>query len=545
VASEDRTNHAAAHLAALGALASPVLSPERWTGRHTRFCLAGAVLVLAAWLIEVLQTTSSSGLRAGLGAAVAIAIAGFALSLRGATLPPVLLGGFVIFCGMMSWTWTNTRAVTWTVYGIGGLLILLWTVPWFRDLIRLPRLGSAWLGLAYWPLGIISAVLTAHWAIGAQRVAYFGVVALVAVGIVKHVRKTGADPSIGIVVAFLLGLAALVLAGSGNVFDDVHAVPDTPWGSRMGGRFWGGPGLLYHPNSIAIVAVIIALRIAPDRSFLRWQRMASLGVAGLFVILSNSRTAWGLLGAAALIHVLLLARAWWRQRRADGGSVHDDGLGHYRGIRQLVAAALVPFLFVGVVFIGMGGTASLFQSRYQNKVVDTAETNEDTLDLTSGRLDTWRQVIREFRSDATIAKVFGNNDDPRGAVVRESTGPVKDRPELTTDNSAIGALRRAGVLGCVAFLLGLGLLLWHALRRNAPAWFTLVAVASLATIPWADWLLGGVGGTLWVFLLGAEAWLMLGRSRSVTPDGTAPAGDAADPSAVVEADRTAGQLIVQ
>ena len=490
----------------------PLLDPDRWTDRHKWFAAAGAVLVVVAWLVEAAQTTSEDGIRAALGATFAVAIAGLALSLRGVTWSGLAVGGFVVFCGMMSWTFTNTRVVTWSVYGLGALLLLAWTFPWVRDAVRLPRLGSAWLGLAYWPLGIISAVLTAHWTVGAQRVAYFGVSALAALSAVVAARRSGRDPSIGVVAAFLLAIAALFYVGSGNIFDNVHAVPDTPWGAGFQGRFWGGPGLLYHPNSLALIGALVTFRIAPDRRFAGWQRGAVMGVTGLVILLTNSRTAWGFLVFAAIVHVLALVRRTWRERR---GATVDDGLPAYSTRSRLVAAAVLPFILVGAVFIGMGGFSSLFQSRYHNTVTAPAS-DQDTLDLTSGRFDTWNQVFREFGHDAIVAKLFGNNSDPRGAVVRASTGPVGDRPELTTDNSAVGALRRAGILGCVAFVFGLGLMIWRALRRDAPAWFTIAVISSIATIPWADWLLGGVGGTYWIFLVAAEAWIVLRPVGPVT-----------------------------
>lgn len=513
----------------------PVLEPDRWTSRHTRFATIGAVVVAIAWLAEAVQNNAANGTRAAIGAALAVAVAGFALSLRGVTWSGLAVGGFVVFCGMMSWTWTTTRAVTWSVYAVGAVLLVLWTFPWFRDAIRLPRLGAAWLGLAYWPLGIVSALLTANVSIAGQRIAYFGVSAVAALGILVALRRTGRDPSIGVVTAFVFAIAALFLVGSGNLLDDVHSVPDGPWGSAMTGRFWGGPGLLYHPNSLALIGVLITLRIAPDRSFCRWQRGAALGLTTVVVLLTNSRTAWLFLVCAAGVHFLVLARKLWWARR--GAEVPDDGLPAYGSFRRTTIAAVVPVVLAGMVFIGMGGVTSLFQSRYQNTVTEPSTATE-VKDYTSGRFDTWKQVIDEFEADAIVAKLFGNNADPRGAVVREDTGPVGERPELTTDNSAVGALRRAGILGCVAFLFGLGLLLWRGVRRGAPAWFTITVVSSLATIPWADWLLGGVGGTFWIFLLAAEAWIVFGSvarradpSPTALAEGTTPPGWAVPPSA--------------
>jgi hypothetical protein len=62
------------------------------------------------------------------------------------------------------------------------------------------------------------------------------------------------------------------------------------------------------------------------------------------------------------------------------------------------------------------------------------------------------------------------------------------------------------------------LMIWRSLfgvrrgsgRRRAPVWFTLAASCSIITIATADWLLGGTGGTLWVFLMAGEAFLLFG-----------------------------------
>jgi O-antigen ligase len=228
--------------------------------------------------------------------------------------------------------------------------------------------------------------------------------------------------------------------------------------------------------------VIIAIRVAGDAAFERWQRYSALGVAALLLLLVNSRTGLLFLGAAAGLHLLLVLA-----KRVQ-----------YPTRRIAVAAVLLPILIVGVVGVGSGGAGFLFKSRYASGGV------------TSGRLDTWKQVGREWQADGVAEKLFGDAKSVRGYVTRESTGATAaDRPELTTDNAAVGALRRGGILGVAAFLLGLVLLIWHALRRNAPPWFTMAAVGSLVTIVASDWLLGNTGGTLWIFLLAGEAYLLL------------------------------------
>ncbi|HEV2087955.1 MAG TPA: O-antigen ligase family protein, partial [Cryptosporangiaceae bacterium] len=458
----------------------PILDPDRWTPRHARFALVAGAVVLLAWMVEAAQVDAANGLRAAFGAAVGMALVGLALSLRGVTLPGLALGGFVVLSGIVSWTWTQEQLVPWSVYALGALALGLWTFPWFREALLLPRLGTFYLGVVLWPLGVIGAVLTADLGIAAQRTAFLGLALVTALAVVVAVRRTNRDPSVGVVAAFLLAIAALVLVGSGNVFDDVHAVPGTAWGNWMQARFWGGPGLLYHPNSLAAASVIVALRIGPDRAFRAWQRCAALAVVTLICVLTNSRTALVFVAAAAFVHALLV----WRQWRA-GQVPPANGLPSYSSGRRTLAAALVPLALVGVIFVGQGGVGSLTRSRY----VAPAETDAGGADVTSGRTETWKRVFADFRGDTVAEKVFGNSDHARGAVVRATTGPVEARPKLTTDNAAVGALRRGGILGVVAFLVGLGLLLYHTVRRRAPAWLTIATLAALPTILTTDWLL--------------------------------------------------------
>src|SRR5205807_7290862 len=110
-------------------------------------------------------------------------------------------------------------------------------------------------------------------------------------------------------------------------------------------------------------------------------------------------------------------------------------------------------------------------------------------------------------------KVFGDARTSRAVVTRLNDGaaPGAPRLKLNTDNAAVGAFRRGGVLGAVAFLLGLFLLVRHGLTRplsGVPpaAWFTIAALAVLPTIATEDWLLGGTNGGLWILLLAGEAY---------------------------------------
>src|SRR5205814_1414185 len=239
---------------------------------------------------------------------------------------------------------------------------------------------------------------------------------------------------------------------------DFHAVPHNAWGLHMEYRFWGGPGLLYHPNSIALLVVLVAVRIGADVSFARWQRYAALGVVTVVLPLVNSRTGVGYLGAAAVLWAFFT----WRRRLVE---------------------AVVPIVLVGVIVLASGGWDFLTSKRYG-----------EASDLTSGRTATWAQVWREFRADDVPQQLFGDAKNARAYVVRTDSTliPGIARPKLTTDNAFVGALRRGGILGVLAFLFGLALLCWHAVRgvggRRAPPWFTIAVLGSVVTIPTADWL---------------------------------------------------------
>src|SRR5258708_31718502 len=121
----------------------------------------------------------------------------------------------------------------------------------------------------------------------------------------------------------------------------------------------------------------------------------------------------------------------------------------------------------------------------------------------------------------------GNADASRAVVVRTAS-----HRQLNTDNAAVGAFRRGGVLGLAAFVVGLVLLLWHALRvvlRRGPpgggsAWFVVAALAVVPTVATEDWLLGGTNGGIWLVLMAGEAtllWAGGSGQRAAAPAGSA------------------------
>jgi hypothetical protein len=496
---------------------------------------AGAVVALAAGAVEFANSHSARYAAGALVAgALAVAIAWFVTTLPGLTVRGLVTGGFFVLAGMLSWTSLGyARWLVWPLLAAEGIVFAAWSWPWLRGLRVTHRLGAAWLGLAYWILGVAGALLAARLGIGVQRIAYAGVFGLAVLAVIASTRRDrGRDLSVGIVGAFGLAIAVLFASGSGNLFQHRHVVPPSGWGTEvMVHRFWGGPWLLYHPNSLALIAVVVATRIGVDRAFAAWQRVVVTLLAGGVVYITNSRTGFMYLGAAAVVHAYLL----WRRRGAD-----------LPAYRRVWVAAAVPFAVLALVLVLSGGKGFLFKERYAGA------------DITSGRTDTWKQVGRDWVNGPITEKLFGDTKTVRAVVHRADDGrlPGEKPLDLTTDNAAVGALRRGGVLGELAFLLGLGLLVRHAWRgpraartergpradrtergpRSAtaratpPAWLTVTAIGALPTIATADWLLGGTGGTLWIMLVAGEAWLVLRPAVAGHPDaGPRPVAAAVEP----------------
>ena len=391
-------------------------------------------------------------------------IAGAAGVLGVSLLPSVdrrglVLGAVFMAAGVLSWTYTNQGFFVWSLLLLSGLLFLFW----LRGFAGAGSLGSAWLGVSYWLLGALGALLLLKADIALQRLLYAGYFGLVVLVVLAF---RSARFSLGIAVAFVFGLAALLLAGSGNVFTTPHVVPDTPWGTGFEYRFWGARWLLDHPNAMALLGLLAAIRIGADRTLGTPQRAGVLALAALILCTSDSRTGFLLLVVATLAYALV-ARA----------------------------EALVPLLALGLVLV-VNGPAFLVKERYGSDA-----------GVSSGRVETWRQVASDWRGGSLTEKLLGNTRDARATVYRASSGTdIK----LTVDNAPIAALRKAGVLGVLAFLAGLVLLLknlWR-YREKAPPWLLVLVPAALASTLTNEWLLGGTGGTLWLLLLAGETTLV-------------------------------------
>src|SRR5205823_5216895 len=133
------------------------------------------------------------------------------------------------------------------------------------------------------------------------------------------------------------------------------------------------------------------------------------------------------LAAAGVVHGYLL----WRRQGA--------GLPEYR--RRWVAAA-TPFAVLALVLVLSGGRGFLFQGRYASG------------DVTSGRTATWSKVGTDWMAGDIVRKLFGDPTTSRAVVNRPNDGTTAGQKpvDLTTDNAAVGALQRGGVLGELAFL---------------------------------------------------------------------------------------------
>lgn len=470
---------------------------------------AAAVLAVLAAVLEHGRTGSvSESAEAFAAALIALGVIALAVSLPGITLRGAATGGLFTLAGILTWTSTQRPIVIWAVLFVEVVVFAVWGRPWLRTLRELPGLGGAWLGLSYWVFGVLGALFVlraGHLTVAAQRLAYLGVFTLAVLAVVATTRRDRQrDLTVGMAAAILVGVGALLYFGAGSLFDELHAIPDSASARVMRNRFWGGPGLFYHPNSLAGLVVIAAVRVGFDRAFAAWQRLGVAVIAALVMSISDSRTGFVFAAAAACVHavVVLLPRAG-----GAGDQTHDEDLD--RGRARWVAVAM-PFVVLAAVFTLGNGSTFLFRDRF----------TPDGGDVTSGRTDTWRQVWVDWEHAGWAEKTFGDARTSRAVVHRDNDGAPKEGPrrDLNTDNAAVGAFRRGGVLGAIGFLIGLALLLWHALRGlwyavvlrrpggPQPAlWFTVGAAAAVPTIMTEDWVIGGTNGAIWLVLLAGEA----------------------------------------
>lgn len=495
-----------------------------------RILLAATAVGAVLAFVAVGHTPSGfEGGRAIGGAAsivVAAAILWLAITLPGITVDGFFIGATIVTAAVMSWSHTNQPFYVWTVLAIQAVVLAVRTFPWWRaGLSVVPRMGSAWLGLCLWTLGALSALVMVRVLVAAERIVYLGLAALIVLAVVKATHLRGKDLTIGFVSALLVMLALIVVAGYDNLFTLTHYTPPGPWGARFASRFWGGPELVYHPNLMSYTALAVAMRIAPDARFARWQRIGALAVGLLFLYESNSRTGVLIgLAASGTWAVSVFVTQIWRRRR-------DQSIVSSAVLRALALAVIPLLLTISVVGVS-GGRSFLLQNRYGP--ASTSSTDPAAVDgdlsaqggmkgLTSGRTDIWKLIFTQWRSEPLVEKVAGNDDNSRGYILRYGpTVSTKVQPKLTADNAPIGALQRGGVLGVLAFVFGGLLLIYNCWRRRAPLWMWVSLFGCAATIMTEDDTLGGSGSTTWALLLLGEATLFL-RGRLANRRSTTPA----------------------
>jgi hypothetical protein len=500
-------------------------------GRRRIAVAAAVVLALAVGL--GIRNGIGDGPLSGLGAAAAVllaaAVAGLALSLPGKSPEGLVVGIGLPVAAMMAWTHLESPAFIWTVEGVLGAVLVVWTWRWWGEWRELLRLGTFWLAVPVWVLGTVSALATGHLTVAVQRVVYGGFALLVLLILVQAWWRRKRDVSVGLVAGFLLCHALILLAGADNLFVVDHFIPETAWGRGMADRFWGGPLLLYHPNFIAMTAVIAAMRIAPDAAFRRWQRWGTLFAAAGLLVITQSRTSVLIAGIASTVWFVLVI---WREPAVRRRLTLLVTAAPYR---RLLVKAAAPMALTLVVLVAAGGSGFVLKDRYADQNVEAEEGSEEIpgfAKASSGRTGLWGLIGREWRDDTVIEKVAGNADNPRGYILRYRlpegyTGTPPDwyveQPKLTADNAPVGALRRAGVLGVAVLLVGLGLVLWRATRRGAPPWFTITTFAMLASILTEDEVLNTAPA--WAILVAGEIMMLASRRRGDTvPGGAVPGG---------------------
>lgn len=185
---------------------------------------------------------------------------------------------------------------------------------------------------------------------------------------------------------------------------------------------------------------------------------------------------------------------------------------------MVLAAAALPIVLTFAVVFAAGGQGGLLKQRYgpsQTHIADTSTSVDDinqgtdVAAVTSGRTQNWGAMFAAFGGDSVVEKIFGNTDNTRGYLLRQSA-TVKNQPKLTPDSAPIAVLRRAGVVGVLCFVLGFLLLFYSVWRARRPLWWGLLVLTAFATIATSDQVLGGTGTTLWAMLIAGEVAIFLG-----------------------------------
>lgn len=499
--------------------------------------LSGVVTAVAAVAVGIwwgIVEDPFRGVGAGLAVVIAAAIAALALSFRHRSPEGVFAGFALTVSGMIAWTYP--AAAAWALFGVIGLVALIATYPWWRDWRAPLKLGSFWLGVPVWVYGAVSAVAVGAFSVAIERTVYGGYALLIALLVVQAVRQRHREVTAGIAVGLLLAAVLLLIAGCTEVFEPgPRHTAQNNFGFSQADRFWGGPALVYHPNAMAMVALLAAVRLGADPQFSVRQRVGVLFASAFLLYLAESRTAFMLAGVASLIYAVLYI---WRR-----------GLPKWRfwtwlstrPWRRIVAAALLPLVMSVMVVAVSGGTDAIFKSRYANEEPEEPEDPEGSLraprwlnSLLSGRPEVWWLMFADYGDDTVAEQAFGNADNTRGYILRDAD-PEDDieASRLGADNAFVSALRRGGAIGLLTALVAVVLVVWRTLRRGQPIWLLLMLMMALAQSMTEDELVNTT--VSWLVVLAAEAWVLWGKpdTDAVPPETTtATPQDRASPAPV-------------
>ncbi|MGH3662287.1 MAG: O-antigen ligase family protein [Micromonosporaceae bacterium] len=461
--------------------------------RPPRLVLVGGAVSAAVALAVGIQWSSAPAAVAVLLAAVVLWVA---LSLPGITPQGLFLGVGVPLVAMMAWTKPYHPIGIWVVTATVTVAAALWMCPWWRSSREALRLGGFWLPVGLWLIGALGALLLGRVAVAGGRIAYGGFALVVALLVFQTVRR-GRDISIGIAAGLMVCNAALLAAGAPWVFTTGTraATGQEAWARAQTDRFWGGPWLMDHPNLIAMMALLVAIRVGMDARFRPWQRFTAVGNGVLLIYITDSRTALIMAGVASVTYGLLhLGRA---QRRAGWRPRVWRALGH----------ALLPVTIILVVFAATGGADNLVKDRYQNGRDGGHEVSRSL----SGRVEIWDLILDDFRSDTAVEQALGNTDSIRGDILRhqDPSHPRYDtQAHLGPHNGLVAALRRGGVVGLVLIVGALGLVAWRTVRRADPCWIPALAVSASASLISQDALV--ILSPVWLMVFAAELWTRYG-----------------------------------
>lgn len=271
-------------------------------------------------------------------------------------------------------------------------------------------------------------------------------------------REEGADRMIDATKASLLIMMAASLIG-GVLYPEMTR---RVWAPEVrlpliDFRLWG---FGEHANSIAPMALVLAL-LTLDRPFQRrWLTVLSHVCSGLVILLAQSQTAWVITLAVLPLFSAYRSPARWRRL------VRTARLPQAWGPAVLVALCLAAGLVL-VQVLGGGSSASL---------------DGDSGPILTGRPDVWRVAIDTFASHP----IFGYGLLAWEPEFRDFHGipwALHAHNQLLQSLSVAGLMGAAGLIAYVVILGRRSLLRRRATQGLAPALFFIIAVRMLTEVP--------------------------------------------------------------